>query len=112
MLKDFILENFFSILTSLLGGGSLLGWVVERKKRKIQEKQETAEALKTMQEAYNTYTEDSLKRYELLKEDVFYLKNQLQEISKQLQEERVKYEDLKSRYDSLERDYLDCKEED
>lgn len=106
--KSWLIENIFSIVTSILGGGSLLGWIQERKKRKIEENQLTADALKSMQEAYDTFTQDSLGRYNILKEEIDSLKIKLINVSSQLQTEKDYNQKLLLDYRQLEIDLALC----
>lgn len=101
-MKDFLANNLTLILTYLFGGGSLVGWILERKSRKTKEKQDTIDTVKSMQEAYNTFTTDLVKRYEDLKEEVIGLKDELENVSKQLTEERKKRLQLEEELLSLQ----------
>lgn len=69
---EFIIENWTQIIAYIFGGGSLVGWFLDKKKRKAQDNQEEADALVKMREAYKMYVEDSTEKYKELKED--YLK--------------------------------------
>ncbi len=100
-IKQWILDNFLTLLTTLFGGTSFLGYVLERKKRRIQEKQETTDALKSMQEAYDKFSQDLLKRYDDLNKEVIELKTKLAKVTAQLQEEKIKYEKLEQIYNEL-----------
>lgn len=106
-MKQFILENFFQIITSIFGGTSFLAWIVERKKRKIEEKQLTADALDKMQTAYDRFTEDSLQRYRDLKEEVESLKRTLEEETKAKLALQKDYNELKEAYDNLKKEFND-----
>lgn len=101
-MKDFISEHLVTIITYIFGGGSLVGWILERKKKKT-------EALSTMQEAYNTFTEDSLRRYEDLRNQVTLLRDELEKVSILLSEERSKNRELEDRYATLEREHAKIK---
>ena len=76
-IQQFLADNILSIITTLFGGGSFYAYYVERNKRKIEEKQLSSDALKSMQDAYDKFTEDSLKRYEELSTEVQDLKKKL-----------------------------------
>ena len=65
-IQQLLADNIVSIITTLFGGGSFYAFWVEKGKRKIEQKQLGADALKTMQDAYDKFTEDSLKHYEEL----------------------------------------------
>lgn len=108
-MKQFILENFFQIITSIFGGTSFLAWILERKKRKLEEKQLAADALDKMQSAYDKFTEDSLERYKSLREEVEELKKSLQEETKAKLALQKDYNDLKIAYDNLKEEFNDYK---
>lgn len=63
MFKQWLIENAYQLITTFIGGTSFVAYILERKKRKIEEKQLTADALKSMQEAYDRFTEDFKERY-------------------------------------------------
>jgi len=60
----------------LTGGGGLLGVYLDRKKRKGEVQQIEGNALKTMQEAYTKFTEDSNKKFEYLQSEMAHLKKE------------------------------------
>lgn len=91
---EWVQENFISILSSLFGGGSLIAFITERNKRKIEEKQASAEALETMQKAYDKFTEDSLKRYDSVILEV-------RELKEELTKEKVKFQLLQEENQTL-----------
>lgn len=76
-MREWLFDNIFTILTSLLGSTSLVGWILERNKRKIEEKQATSDALKSMQHAYDEFTKDALEKYKELREEVNALRDEL-----------------------------------
>lgn len=100
-LKQWAVDNFFTIITTLFGSTSFLGYVLERKKRRIQERQDTTDALKSMQEAYDKFSQDLLKRYDELNKEVNELKTKLNEVTTQLDREREKYQKLEKIYNKL-----------
>lgn len=115
-IKIIILDNLGLIITSLFGGGSFMAYVLERKKRNIENKQLASDALKTMQDAYDKFTQDSLQRYNELSSEVSDLKKKLIDVTSQLNDEEGKYlvlknayEKLKSSYDTLKRNFDDYK---
>ena len=110
-MKQWILENLSLILSTAFGRTSFLAYVLERKKRKIEEKQLTADALSKMQEGYDKFTSDLLSRYDELKQEVTDLKKNLAEVESQLDEEKGKYKTLKSNYDKLKTSYDTLKRE-
>lgn len=114
--KLIILDNLGLIITSLFGGGSFMAYLLEKKKRSIEEKQLASDALKTMQDAYDKFTQDSLQRYNELSLEVGDLKKKLILVTSQLENEEGKYlvlknayEKLKSSYDTLKRNFDDYK---
>jgi len=110
-MKEWLLENLFSIITGLFGGGSLFAYINERRKRKIEEKQLSTDALKSMQEAYDRFTEDSLSRYNDIKEELNEVKVRLTQVTQELSTERTKYAVLLVEYDKLKTDYYALKTE-
>lgn len=109
---EWIQNNIFTIITTIFGSGSFFAWITEKNKRKISEKQASAEALDTMQKAYDKFTEDSLKRYEAVVQEIRDLKEELTKEKVKfglLQEENVKLKfdnaKLKADYDILKSDF-------
>lgn len=100
-IKALITEHFVTILGFLFGGGSFYGYILEKKKRGIEEKQLGANALQTMQDAYDKFTADSLKAYTDLNLEVQGLKSKQITLTLQLIEEQNKYVLLKIAYDRL-----------
>lgn len=110
-MKEYILDNLSIIITTLLGGGSAYGWWNERKKRTIEEKQLASDALKTMQDAYDKFTEDAMFKYKDLSEEVAELKKKLVDVTLQLNKEEGKYLVLKESYEKLKSSYENLKRE-
>ena len=104
-IQQLISENIGTIIATIFGSGSLYGWFYERRKNKIQEKQLGADALKSMQDAYDKFTEDSLKRYEDLSTEVQDLKKKLIEVTTQLSKEKQNYAILREEHDNLKISY-------
>ena len=100
-MKDWIDQNLFNLILSLLGGTSFLGYIVERRKRKIDERKESIDALRSMQEAYDKFTQDSFKLYSGISLEVTMLKEELKKVNRQLEEESLKYTKLKQKYEIL-----------
>lgn len=99
--KQWIIENLLTLITTLFGGTSFVGYILERKKRRIQEKLETTDALKSMQEAYDRFSQDLLKRYEDLSKEMFDIKKRLTEVTLELEGEKLKYKKLEKVYAEL-----------
>ena len=115
-LQQILTDNIVSIITTLFGGGSFYAFWVEKNKRKIEEKQLSSDALKSMQDAYDKFTEDSLKRYSELSEEVEKLKEKLLTVTSQLDKEKqncinlkLEHDNLKISYNKLKKDFDDYK---
>lgn len=104
-LKQLILDNIFTILSSLFGGGSFLAYFFERNKRKNEDAQGAADALTKMQEAYDKFTQDSLRTYEELRGEVTTLKENVKVLTENLRQEQEKYNVLKNSYEKLKNSY-------
>ena len=109
--KQFLMDNLISIITTLFGGGSFFAFWVEKGKRKIEQKQLGADALKSMQDAYDKFTEDSLKRYEDLSTEIQDLKKKLTEVTTQLSREKQNYATLRKEHDNLKISYNKLKKD-
>ena len=110
-IQQLLVDNIGTVIATLFGSGSLYGWFYERKKNKIQEKQLGADALKTMQDAYDKFTEDSLKHYEELSAEVAELKKKLTEVTTQLSTEKQNYATLREEHDKLKISYNNLKKD-
>ena len=110
-IQQFLADNILSIITTLFGGGSFYAYYVEKNKRKIEEKQLSSDALKSMQDAYDKFTEDSLKRYSELSEEVEKLKEKLLTVTSQLDKEKQNYINLKLEHDNLKISYNKLKKD-
>ena len=110
-IQQFLADNILSIITTLFGGGSFYAYYVERNKRRIEEKQLSSDALKSMQDAYDKFTEDSLKRYSELSEEVEKLKEKLLTVTSQLDKEKQNYINLKLEHDNLKISYNKLKKD-
>ena len=110
-IQQLLTDNILSIITTLFGGGSFYAYYVERNKRRIEEKQLSSDALKSMQDAYDKFTEDSLKRYSELSEEVEKLKQKLLTVTSQLDKEKQNYINLKLEHDNLKISYNKLKKD-
>ena len=110
-IQQLLTDNIVSIITTLFGGGSFYAYYVEKGKRKIEEKQLSSDALKSMQDAYDKFTEDSLKRYSELSEEVEKLKEKLLTVTSQLDKEKQNYINLKLEHDNLKISYNKLKKD-
>ena len=110
-IQQLLTDNILSIITTLFGGGSFYAYYVERNKRRIEEKQLSSDALKSMQDAYDKFTEDSLKRYSELSGEVEKLKEKLLTVTSQLDKEKQNYINLKLEHDNLKISYNKLKKD-
>ena len=110
-LQQILTDNLIPIITTLFGGGSFYAYYIEKNKRKIEEKQLSSDALKSMQDAYDKFTEDSLKRYSELSEEVEKLKEKLSTVTSQLNKEKQNYINLKLEHDNLKISYNKLKKD-
>lgn len=110
-IQQLLADNILSIITTLFGGGSFYAYYVEKNKRKIEEKQLSSDALKSMQDAYDKFTEDSLKHYEELSAEVQDLKKKLTEVTTQLSREKQNYATLRKEHDNLKISYNKLKKD-
>ena len=110
-IQQLLADNILSIITTLFGGGSFYAYYVERNKRRIEEKQLSSDALKSMQDAYDKFTEDSLKRYSELSGEVEKLKEKLLTVTSQLDKEKQNYINLKLEHDNLKISYNKLKKD-
>ena len=110
-IQQLLIDNIVSIITTLFGVGSFYAYYVEKNKRKIEEKQLSSDALKSMQDAYDKFTEDSLKRYEELSTEVQDLKKKLIEVTAQLSTEKQNYTTLREEHDNLKISYNKLKKD-
>ena len=110
-LQQILTDNLISIITTLFGGGSFYAYYVEKGKRKIEEKQLSSDALKSMQDAYDKFTEDSLKKYSELSGEVEKLKEKLLTVTSQLDKEKQNYINLKLEHNKLKISYNNLKKD-
>jgi len=117
MLKQWLIENAYGIITTLLSGGGILAFVFERKKRKTQNridtasaKHEEANALETIQLVYDKFVKDSLDRYADFKFQLDSIKKELEDVyaqlvivNEELAEEKKRSKSLKASYENLKR---------
>jgi len=104
-MKEWILENIGTILTGVFGSTSFVALLLEKNKRKIEEKQLGADALTKMQEGYDKFTSDLLNRYDELKNEITELKKDLVEVTEELEHEKSNYKKLKIAYDTLKEEF-------
>lgn len=89
-MKQWILDNMPTLITAILGGTSFVGYVMERKKRRIEERQLSADALSRMQEVYDKFVEHSNTNYK--------------ELLNKYQDLTVKFKELETKYGIVQRE--------
>lgn len=109
MLLQWLLENWPTIASLLFGSTGLVAYILEKRKRKIEEKQLSTDALKSMQEAYDRFSEDSLNKYSEVKEELADLKARLTQVTTELNTEKNKYAILLVEYNKLKSDYYNLR---
>ena len=84
---EYLMNNSLALIASIVG---LIGWFLERQKRKAelqtiitQNKQQEASALSTIQEVYATFSTDVKKEITSLKEEICRLKGELDKANKE-----------------------------
>ena len=110
-IQQLLTDNIVSIITTLFGGGSFYAYYIEKGKRKIEAIQLGADALKTMQDAYDKFTAESLKHYEELSAEVQDLKKKHTEVTTQLSKEKQNYAILREEHDNLKISYNKLKKD-
>ena len=65
---NILLEKLFDIVPIAISG--IFAYIIGKKKGEAELKQVQADALKTMQEVYDSFTSDTKSKYEELKDDV------------------------------------------
>jgi len=104
-MKQWLIDNIPLIITTSFGSGSFLAFILEKNKRKIEEKQLGADALTKMQEGYDKFTANALEQYDSLRAEVMDLKKKLIEVTIQLDKEKNNYQKLKVSYDKLKQEF-------
>ena len=111
MITQWLINNILLILSTLFGSGSFIALILEKNKRKIEEKQLGADALTKMQEGYDKFTTNALEQYDNLRAEVMDLKKKLANVTAQLEDEEGKYNTLKLSYEKLKISYDKLKKE-
>lgn len=100
-MKQFFIENALALLSMLFGGGSFWAYLTERKKRRIEQKELEANALKTMQSAYDTFAKDMQERMNIMRTEINYLNEKVTALTKELDFERDKYRELQKKVSAI-----------
>ena len=116
MFKQWLIDNLYGIITTVLGGTSIFAFLTERNKRKIQEKKdessakkEEADALETIQTVYDKFVKDSLDRYVEMMAQIEAIKKELQDVYLQLENVTKELEIEKERSNLLNISYENLK---
>ena len=86
------MEEIFEFIKQYLGEAvvaivtGLIAYLTGRRKANAELKSSEGEALKTMQEAYDKFTTDSLKKYQELYEELHEVKEMLKVVKKELED--------------------------
>lgn len=91
-------ELIFNLLTALMGGTGLVGFLAERKKRRNLEKQGEADALGSMQKVYDEMVKHTSSNITAIHEENIALENEIKLLTKQF---KTTEECLKSENQSL-----------
>ena len=91
-MNEFLKEQFPAIITGLLGLGA---WIHEKRKKNAELQHVESDAIKSMQEAYNTFAKD-------MKENYQELKSKVDTLEKEVVEWKSKYEALRREMNSIE----------
>ena len=91
-MKEWILDNVFTLLTAIFGGGSFYAFITEKKKRRIELKSTQADALSSMQETYDKFVDDFTNKYD-------HLQKEIEQLKKELDSWKSKYQNLKREFD-------------
>ena len=90
---NFLTENWIQILTTL---GLAIGWLVDRRNRKLATEEVQGNVFDQMQKSYESYLEHHQQQQALIRDENFKLAARLSDIENTLQEERnEREEDLK-----------------
>ena len=95
-MENWILDNIFSIIATIFGGGSFYAFVTEKKKRKIELKSSHADALFGMQETYDKFVDDFTEKYDHLQKDIEML-------NKEVSSWKSKYQLLKTEFENYKK---------
>lgn len=80
IIKEYLGEAIVAVITGLIA------YFSGRKRAEVELKSSEGEALKTMQEAYDKFTTDSLKKYQELYEELHEVKEMLKIVKKELED--------------------------
>ena len=111
-IKNLFKENEWELITEVIENGrksengTTVKWCTLAKKHNIR-----VDALKSMQDAYDKFTEDSLKKYGDLSTEVQDLKEKLTEVTSQLSVEKQNYTILREEHDKLKISYNNLKKD-
>tara|TARA_B100001063_G_C16262628_1_gene310660 strand:- start:124 stop:417 length:294 start_codon:yes stop_codon:yes gene_type:complete len=91
-MEQWFLDNAFSLVATIFGGGSFYAFITEKKKRRIELKSTQADALSSMQETYDKFVDDFTNKYD-------HLQKEIEQLKKELDSWKSKYQNLKREFD-------------
>ncbi|MDR2824735.1 MAG: hypothetical protein LBB41_06005 [Prevotellaceae bacterium] len=103
-MTDFLTIILLQILPALLGSGSLIALIFERKKRK-------AETLQSIQAIYDEFVRDYSEKITELKNQVAEFQRETEKMRAELQQEKNRFSNLQKKYIALNDKYNRLKRE-
>ncbi|MDR1652981.1 MAG: hypothetical protein LBS01_04930 [Prevotellaceae bacterium] len=103
-MSEFLIVVLTQVLPLLIGGTSLVGLLVERKKRK-------ADTLKAIQDIYDEFVRDFSAQINQLKRQVAENKRVAESLGIELQKEKTNFQKLQTKYITLNEKYNRLKRE-
>ena len=95
-MKDWFLDNIFSVIATLFGGGSFYAFITEKKKRKMELRSTQADALSSMQETYDKFVDDFTDKYN-------HLQKEIEGLKKDVASWKSKYQNLKQEFENYKK---------
>ena len=96
IMKQWFLDNAFSIIATIFGSGSLFAFIAEKKKRKIELKSTQANALSSMQDTYDKFVDDFTAKYD-------HLLREIEQLKKDVDSWKTKYQNLKKEFENYKK---------
>lgn len=90
-----IIEHLETVIATLIGGGGVVGWINERRKKKT-------DALKSMQQLYDEFVADASQKFNEMRIEVDRLKAEIHEIDSRWSS---KYNGLLKKYNILKSEF-------
>ena len=104
-MKEWILDNVFTLLTAIFGGGSFYAFLTEKKKRKLELQSTEANALSQMQLTYDKFVEDFTEKYQHLQKELAEVKSNYHNLQKKLDASESKYQNLKREFENYKKNH-------